>query len=43
MWQTELSNFEKEYNKYKIYREKLQTVEQDKIKSPKKIKKTSKK
>ncbi len=43
MWQKELSNFEKEYNKYKIYREKLQTVEQDKIKSPKNIKKPSKK
>jgi len=42
MWQKELANFEKEYNKYKNYREKLQTVEQDKIKSPKKIKKTAK-
>tara|TARA_B100000900_G_scaffold340331_1_gene303102 strand:+ start:7581 stop:11066 length:3486 start_codon:yes stop_codon:yes gene_type:complete len=37
MWNNELKVFEKEYMKYKTYREKLQTVEQDKIKSPKKV------
>jgi DNA topoisomerase-2 len=37
MWHDELKSFEKEYDKYKTYREKLQTVEQDKIKSPKKV------
>ena len=37
MWNNELKIFEKEYMKYKTYREKLQTVEQEKIKSPKKV------
>jgi hypothetical protein len=37
MWLSELKSFEKEYMKYKTYREKLQTVEQDKVKSPKKV------
>ena len=43
MWNNELDEFEKEYEKYKTYRVKLQTVEQDKIKSPKKITKTKSK
>ena len=42
MWNNELDEFEKEYEKYKTYRVKLQTVEQEKIKSPKKITKTKK-
>tara|TARA_B100001287_G_C22683910_1_gene532141 strand:+ start:1 stop:2445 length:2445 start_codon:yes stop_codon:yes gene_type:complete len=37
MWNNELKIFEKEYMKYKTYREKLQTVEQDKVKSIKKV------
>ena len=37
MWNNELDEFEKEYEKYKTYRIKLQTVEQEKIKSPKKL------
>tara|TARA_Y100001970_G_C13680884_1_gene577657 strand:- start:82 stop:600 length:519 start_codon:yes stop_codon:yes gene_type:complete len=37
MWNNELKIFEKEYMKYKTYREKLQTVEQDKVKSTKKV------
>jgi DNA topoisomerase-2 len=43
MWNNELDEFEKEYEKYKTYRIKLQTVEQEKIKSPKKITKTKSK
>ena len=38
MWLNELKNFEKEYNKYKTYREKLQTIESEKIKTVKKKK-----
>ncbi len=37
MWNNELDEFEKEYEKYKTYRVKLQTLEQDKVKSPKKV------
>ena len=37
MWSNELKVFEKEYMKYKTYREKLQTVETAKIKPAKKV------
>jgi len=37
MWSNELKVFEKEYMKYKTYREKLQTVETAKIKPSKKV------
>ncbi len=38
MWLDELKNFEKEYSKYKIHREKLQTTESVKMKTVKKKK-----
>mgnify|MGYP000536546130 FL=1 len=38
MWSQELKLFEKEYLKYKDYREKLQTIETQKIKTVKKKK-----